>query len=434
MPKLGQILVQRGWASPKEVESALRMQLGAGGRLGTCLLESNALTEDRLLDALSRQHKLPAASADDLRDIPDDAISILSAKLAIRCHAVPFRVFGTQVHVAMRDPRDLNCQDEIAFAVGKKIQAYVAAEVRIAQALDRFYGEEAPSRLSTLAERLDRARLLWREREEPVAATAGEAPRRAPEAAPVRAEVTPLPPLESLDTELFGDVAPPPAPARPEPRTAAEPPAPTPAPARLRPAERPASVSLSREEVDSLRQAPEANDDDTRPVPPDAPPLPISFEEAEARLERAIEPDEVGRLLIAFLGQMFERVALFKVVRGRVVGWIGRGSSLDEVCLAEFSAGLDEPSVFVNLREGGGFHLGPLAPMPIHRELARCWGGTLPKECLIVPVRIRDRLVTAIYLDRMPEKLGSVDLRAMQSLAAATARAYGRCIFRKKKD
>jgi hypothetical protein len=50
---------------------------------------------------------------------------------------VPFRVFGTQVHVAMRDPRDLNCHDEIAFALGKKIQAYVATEARIAQALDR---------------------------------------------------------------------------------------------------------------------------------------------------------------------------------------------------------------------------------------------------------------------------------------------------------
>ena len=423
MPKLGQILVQRGWAAPKEVESALRLQLTAGGRLGTCLLESNALTEDRLLEALSHQHRLPAASADDLREIPDEAVSVLPAKLAVRCKAVPFRVFGTQVHVAMRDPRDLNCHDEIAFAVGKKIQAYVASEVRIAQALDRFYGEESPSRLATLAERLDRSRYLWRERERAVAAAAGRAPDRGPDlgAAP------PLPSGESFDRALFGDVAPPPAPPPSRPSPVAAPP-------RPRGAERPASVSLSREEVDALRPAPDATDDDTRPVPPDAPPLPISFEDAEARLERAQEPDEVARLLIAFLGQMFERVALFKIVRGRVVGWLGRGSTLDEVCLAEFSAGLDEPSVFLNLREGGGFFLGPLAPMPVHRELARCWGGTLPKECLVVPVRIRDRLVTAVYLDRMPEKLGSLDLEAMRSLAAAAARAYERCIFRKKKD
>jgi hypothetical protein len=49
-------------------------------------------------------------------------------------------------------------------------------------------------------------------------------------------------------------------------------------------------------------------------------------------------------------------------------------------------------------------------------------------------VRIRDRLVTAIYLDRAPEKLGSLDLESMRSLAAAASRAYERCIFRKKKD
>jgi hypothetical protein len=72
--------------------------------------------------------------------------------------------------------------------------------------------------------------------------------------------------------------------------------------------------------------------------------------------------------------------------------------------------------------------------MASHKELARCWGGSLPKECLVMPVRIRDRLVTAIYLDRAPEKLGSLDLESMRSLAAAASRAYERCIFRKKKD
>jgi hypothetical protein len=422
MPKLGQILVQRGWASPREVQNALRLQLTAGGRLGTCLLESNSLSEDRLLDALSKQHRLPSADADDLREVPEEAIDILPAKLAIRCYAVPFRVFGTQVHVAMRDPRDLNCHDEIAFALGKKIQAYVATEARIAQALDRYYGEECPSRLATLVERLDRARYLWREQKQPMAVAGGGA------------EAAPLPPWESLDTALFGDLVPPSPPPGPRRGGSRAQPGPrTETPAKP-PAEPPSSISLSQEEEAELKKPPKSEDDDTRPVPPDAPPLPISFGDAETRLERAQDPDEVGRLLIAFLGQMFGRVALFKIVKGRAVGWLGRGQSLDEVCLAGFSVSLDEPSVFLNLREGGGFFLGPLVPMASHKELARCWGGSLPKECIVMPVRIRDRLVTAIYLDRAPEKLGSLDLESMRSLAAAASRAYERCIFRKKKD
>jgi hypothetical protein len=55
-------------------------------------------------------------------------------------------------------------------------------------------------------------------------------------------------------------------------------------------------------------------------------------------------------------------------------------------------------------------------------------------ESLVLPVRIRGRLVTAIYLDRGPDRLGKVDLEHLLALAAAAAEAFERCIYRKKKD
>lgn len=434
MAKLGQLLVQRGWASPQDVQKALRLQATTGGRLGTCLLELNALTEDVLVKALSELHRVPAAGAEDLRNVPEETIAALPARIAVRWNAIPFRAFQTQVHVALLDPRDLNCQDEVAFALGKRVAAHAAPEVRILQALDRYYGEECPSRFANLAERLDRARYLWREEEKTRAAAAASA------------DATPRSPQlwEHPEAALFGDLQPGPAAVPGPPRPSSPPSTPTPAPAAPEPAPRPPaphppalSVTLSDEERAELRERSideEEHGDDTRPVPADAPPLPLTFEQAEERLGRATDPEEVGRLMVGFFGHLFERVALFRVLRDRVEGWLGGGTALDQAGLREFRAGFDRPSVFLNLREGGSFYLGPLAPMAIHKSLARAWGGALPRECLLVPVRIRGRLVSAIYADREPDGLGRLDLEALLSLADAAAEAFERCILRKKKD
>ncbi len=444
MPKLGQLLVQHGWASPRDVDRALQTQATTGGRLGTSLLENNALSEDLLLKALSEQHRVPAVGVEDLRDIPAETIETLPAKLAARCKAVPFRLFATQVHVAMLDPRDLNCQDELAFALGKRVQPFVASELRLAQALDHYYGETCPSRLATLADRLDRARYLWREDEVRSAASggaSGSASRRL---------------WEHPEAALFGEGPVSPRPARqpagassdPRAEAVAEPAAPAPAPPHPAPLRRPPrrrelTVTLTEEERRELATlhaaadataAAEAGNDDTRPIPVGAPPLPLSASDLEARLAAAGDPEEVADALLAFLGQRFERVALFKVLRDRVVGWHGAGAGVDAECLATFSADFRQPSSFLNLRQSGSFYLGALPPMAVHKTLSRCWGGALPQECILLPVRIRGRLVTVIFLDRGSEGLGKVDLESLLHLAHVAADAYERCILRKKKD
>ena len=246
MPKLGQLLVQRGWASPEDVQLAIQAQVAAGGRLGTCLLERNALTEDLLLKALSEVHRVPAVGPEDLRAIPDETIAALPAKVAIRCKAVPFRTFGTQVHVAMLDPRDLNGLDELAFALGKRVQPYIAAEARIQQALDRYYGEECPARFVTLVERLDRTRYLWRKAGAAGKTAAAAAPPPAGERRAVRRATSPW---EHPEAALFGGESRP----APRPPAGASPPQPArppaPAPARA------LSVALTEDERAELAEA-----------------------------------------------------------------------------------------------------------------------------------------------------------------------------------
>jgi len=147
-------------------------------------------------------------------------------------------------------------------------------------------------------------------------------------------------------------------------------------------------------------------------------------------LGKASDLEEVARLVLGFLGRDHRRAALFQVGRDRATGWRIHGTGIDREAFAAFSIGFDQPSLFLNLRHSSGIYFGPLPPMPAHRQLARTWGGDLPRDCVMLPVRIKDRMVMVIYADGATR--GPIDLSQMQRLAAAATAAVERCILQKK--
>jgi hypothetical protein len=418
MGKLGQLLVARGWITVQQLTRALKNQNVAGGRLGTCLLEVDALREDLLLKGLAEQLGVPAVAIDDLRGVPDEVLSLISDKLARRLRVVPFRVEGGRLDLALMDPRNLAAQDEIAFASGKRVKVYVAAEIRILEALEKYYGEECPSRFGMVLDRLNRARFLWDkpgDKAEPVPAAAAY---ESPFATPPRISLPPPLPELSSPTRPQAKLAP--VLAAP---VAAETEAPAPRPA---PAPRQMSVSLTpeeRAELGAFSWIEPASTDRSLPVP-------ANLDEVAAALVKAKDLDEVGQILLGFLGRNHRRAALFQATRDRITGWKVHGSGIDREAFAAFSVGFDQPSLFLNLRQGNSLYLGPLPPMPAHRQLARTWGGEMPRDCVMLPVRIKDRLVVIIYADGVTK--GPVELSQMQRLMSLATSAVERCILQRK--
>ena len=200
----------------------------------------------------------------------------------------------------------------------------------------------------------------------------------------------------------------------------------TAAPPPAAPAPRPRSVSLTPEERADLGAfswvEPAAAD---RSVA-----APVSLEEAEQALDKARDLDEVGQILLGFLGRTYRRAALFHVTRDRVAGWRIHGTGIDREIFAQFSIGFDQPSLFLNLRQGSSLYLGPLPPMPAHRQLARTWGGDLPRDCVMLPVRVKDRMVLVLYADGATG--GAISLPHIQRLTAAATAAVERCILARK--
>jgi hypothetical protein len=539
MKKLGEILVEREWATREQVYQALKHQQVFGGRLGTCLLELSLVAEDRLVRALSEQLGVPAVSADDLRVIGDGILEVVPKKLACRSRVVPFERFGNSISVALVDTRDLLLQDELGFVVSKRLKIHVAPEVRVLEALEKHYGCAADPRFSRIWDRLNRARFLWQE-EAPAAAAASAAPAARPASAPSAApapqvgglggpswEPAPPPPLESGVTRLAAAgvsttesrpapraLPPPPPPAReempaapaprlapapappplrplapaaerhqPEPVTAppgpvarrapeavgappaadasppstlprtrttdgVPPPAPTPSPLRDRaatPPPAPAAVAAPAAPVAAMEVAPAeraaaapksgaAADEGAETSPLVVPRAPETVEELETRLADVEERDDAAHAVLSLLERRFVRRVLFMVRGNEVAAWMGSGEGVDQGRLAGFEVSFDEPSLFLNLREGSPFYRGPLPRLDSHQRLVRLWGGRYPRECLMLPVRVKGRMVAVVYCDRANAGFGGLDIEELLQVAAAMGRGLERYLLSRKRQ
>ena len=156
MARIGQLLVRADIVSENNLARALGIQHFAGGRVGTLLLERGSIDEDSLGKTLALQHGCEYIPWRRLAEVPGAVIAALPAKFAIKHAAVPYERGENSLKLALRDPGDLRILDELFFVTGRKIIAGVSPEVRIYQALEKYYGERRTPRYAILAEKLSR--------------------------------------------------------------------------------------------------------------------------------------------------------------------------------------------------------------------------------------------------------------------------------------
>lgn len=459
-PDLGGLLMSKGWITRTELNRALAIQRQVPGRLGSCLLEIDAISEDQLLAALSEQLGVPSVPAETLRSIPQKAIDLVPAKLALRGPVIPFRISGNRLHVALEETTNLSLQDEIAFASGKRLEIHVACEARIYEALERYYGEVAPVRFARLIDRLNRSRYLWNGD----AAKRRRQERREQTMAPLGPPLpAPRPPAATAKPEHQPE-------ARSQPPPRAEPSSGPPAEpeltlATIEPAvaegQTTDSEPAAREAaLDKAAVAAELFDDSgSHELPPHAatPTIRLTPEERAAleeserrrtatavegtlreRLHLAGDREQLGEILLDSLATHFERVALLIAESERVRGWKIAGKGARPGSIRGLEIDLDQPSALVNLHLGSEFAVGPLADLPAHRELLGCWRrdegeSESGAQCWLVAVRLKDRMVTVLYAEGQRSEVDAIGgLRALRWFADEASKAFESFILRKK--
>lgn len=158
MARLGDLLVQAGAITSDQLQQALRAQRDHGGRLGTHLVEMGFLSESALARTLSVQLRIPAVSAAALDQITPEILALLPREHAERWRAVPLRLDGPHLWVAMSDPTDTRAVADLERAARRTVRAMVAPDLLVSYALERHYGVSPRRRKRSATQSYDLSR------------------------------------------------------------------------------------------------------------------------------------------------------------------------------------------------------------------------------------------------------------------------------------
>jgi len=140
--KLGEILVEGGLLTQKQLEEALPFQKKSNLKLGQFLVREGIVSESQIVDLVSTQLRLEKYRPDKYT-IDVDLANLLSADIAHKYQAAPLQKNGLLLTIAMMDPLDINALDAIEVYTNCEVEAIICTEQQLNQLLNSLYGTYA---------------------------------------------------------------------------------------------------------------------------------------------------------------------------------------------------------------------------------------------------------------------------------------------------
>jgi type IV pilus assembly protein PilB len=137
--KIGELLVEDNRLSQEELQNALEVQHKEPGKLGSILIRLGYVTEEDIAQALSKQFGYPSINLSKF-DIDEKVLVLIKPEIARKHIVMPVHRIGSMLTLAMADPSNLFVQEEIRFSTNLRIQAVIAPETSIIEAIDKYYG------------------------------------------------------------------------------------------------------------------------------------------------------------------------------------------------------------------------------------------------------------------------------------------------------
>jgi type IV pilus assembly protein PilB len=140
--QLGQILIELGYITAEQLDTALEEHRKTPKSLGRVLIDLGMIKEADLVRALAEQVGLEFV---DLNEFPIDptATVLLPEALSRRYRAIPIGERDGRLLVAMSDPANVYALDDIRTITGREVQPVVATANDVEQAIQKFAGMDS---------------------------------------------------------------------------------------------------------------------------------------------------------------------------------------------------------------------------------------------------------------------------------------------------
>lgn len=426
-PKLGALLVQEGLCTREQIEKALQMQVFHGGRLGSILVELGFLAPEQLAEGLAKLHGVPLVTPELLEALLPAMPRVLKLEQIAELEALPLRVDGRTLHVAVVDPGNFTHLDALRFATGLRPKLYLAPEALFWAYAEAYLGLTKPERMIELRREPKAAEWRVKREEEARDKLSGlEIPEELRSASSLYAPGEGLTAGDDLSAGLDEEGRMPPRRAPAEPLVEEE------VLELLEEAEAPPLPGAIPPPKDALRPAPpppaaEALSDFLTNHPRPTAPRPQTFTLDEAIAACVVAPsrDEVTEALKRYARGVGARIVLFYVRDATAIAYAGDGPGVDPATLPLLRIPLASPSPLSTAFSAKLPFLGAPPPGAGSEALAEALGGE-PAECFVLAAKVAGRVLHLLYFDAdplgVPEELRLQALRLGGALEATWQR------------
>ncbi len=136
--------------------------------------------------------------------------------------------------------------------------------------------------------------------------------------------------------------------------------------------------------------------------------------------------DEVGAIILNEAQKVASRAALFLIRNARIIGWKGKGLNVDGFELQE-----EEISIFSEVLKTRNYYRGPVLRIKGNESFIKILGGT-PKDSLLLPVNIRDRVVLILYIDNGNDSVLNANISHLLRISGMAAVSLEILILKKR--
>ena len=139
---MGEILVEGGLLTQKQLKEALPFQKKSHLKLGQFLVREGILIENQIVELVSNQLRLEKYRPENYT-IDMDLANLLPADIAHKYQAAPLQKNGLLLSIAMVDPLDINALDAIELYTNCEVEAIICSEQHLNNLLTSLYGTYA---------------------------------------------------------------------------------------------------------------------------------------------------------------------------------------------------------------------------------------------------------------------------------------------------
>lgn len=143
------------------------------------------------------------------------------------------------------------------------------------------------------------------------------------------------------------------------------------------------------------------------------------------------ETEEIAGILLQAAYKVATRIGIFVLKGGSIIGWKGRGLSIDDFAITEDRLREEEFSIFSDVLKRRNYYRGPVLNIKGNAPLIKLLSGT-PQDALLMPVNIREKVIALLYVDNGNKSVLNANVGYLSKIVSMAGIAFEIMLLKKK--